>query len=256
SGYSDIAIGSARVMGYDLMSNFNRPYHARSIADFWRRWHISLSSWFRDYLYFPLGGSRVPTRTRWCFNVMVVFLVSGLWHGANWTFVAWGALHGIYLVIGRLTKRTRERFFARLTLLPRQFKRIWPGFQIALTFALTTFAWIFFRADSLSDALLVVGRMATGMSRYLSGLLNGAGIGIGSSWAQLVSGKVDEYDVALGGAMIVLLEVIQILEGSFGEGNLLARLPMALRWALYIVFINTIIWLGAYVHTPFIYFQF
>ncbi|MCP4600828.1 MAG: MBOAT family protein, partial [Proteobacteria bacterium] len=167
SGYSDIAIGSARVMGYDLMSNFNRPYHARSIADFWRRWHISLSSWFRDYLYFPLGGSRVSTKTRWCFNVMVVFLVSGLWHGANWTFVAWGGLHGIYLVIGRLTRGLRERFFARLTLLPRQFKGILPGVQIALTFALTTFAWIFFRADSLSDALLVVGRMATGMSRYL-----------------------------------------------------------------------------------------
>jgi alginate O-acetyltransferase complex protein AlgI len=113
SGYSDIAIGTARVMGYDLMQNFRRPYFARSISEFWSRWHISLSTWFRDYLYIPLGGNRVP-RWRWYVNLFAVFLISGLWHGANWTFVVWGALHGTYLIVGLVTSDARERFWQRL----------------------------------------------------------------------------------------------------------------------------------------------
>jgi alginate O-acetyltransferase complex protein AlgI len=100
SAYSAIAIGSAKILGFDLMENFRRPYFAQSIEDFWRRWHISLSTWFKDYLYIPLGGSRVST-SRWCFNIMLVFLLSGLWHGAAWTFIAWGALHGVYMIAGR-----------------------------------------------------------------------------------------------------------------------------------------------------------
>ncbi len=111
SGYTDIAIGAAQVMGFRLMDNFNRPYFAKSIAEFWRRWHISLSSWFRDYLYFPLGGNRVPV-PRWCFNISIVFLLSGLWHGASWTFVVWGALHGFYILVGRFT-RTRAPALVR-----------------------------------------------------------------------------------------------------------------------------------------------
>src|SRR5205085_2655138 len=111
SGYSDIAIGAARVLGYRLMTNFDRPYASASVAEFWRRWHISLSTWFRDYLYVPLGGSRVPL-ARWCLNIAVVFLVSGLWHGASWTFVIWGALHGLYLIGSRITQRARDRIAA------------------------------------------------------------------------------------------------------------------------------------------------
>jgi alginate O-acetyltransferase complex protein AlgI len=108
AGYCDIAIGAARVLGVKLMDNFDRPYAARSIADFWRRWHISLSTWFRDYLYIPLGGNRVPL-PRWCVNVMIVFVISGLWHGASWTFVIWGALHGFYLIIERAAAVLRQR---------------------------------------------------------------------------------------------------------------------------------------------------
>jgi alginate O-acetyltransferase complex protein AlgI len=113
SAYSDIAIGSARIMGYDLMQNFRRPYFARSIQEFWQRWHISLSTWFRDYVYIPLGGNRVP-KWRWYVNLMAVFLVSGLWHGAAWTFVVWGALHGGYLIVGVLTLDVRERAWQAL----------------------------------------------------------------------------------------------------------------------------------------------
>lgn len=122
SAYSDIAIGSARVMGFELMQNFRRPYFARSIQEFWQRWHISLSTWFRDYVYLPLGGNRVPT-WRWYTNLLLVFLVSGLWHGANWTFVVWGALHGTYLVFAIATRDRRDHMWRRLEqLLPR-----WPS---------------------------------------------------------------------------------------------------------------------------------
>ncbi|MBD0321593.1 MAG: MBOAT family protein, partial [Gemmatimonadetes bacterium] len=108
SAYTDIATGAARILGYDLLENFRRPYQARSIQDFWSRWHISLSSWFRDYLYIPLGGNRVSS-ARWCANLLIVFLVSGLWHGANWTYVVWGGLHGLYLVFSILTQPLRDR---------------------------------------------------------------------------------------------------------------------------------------------------
>src|SRR5207248_6883861 len=110
SGYSDIAIGAAKVLGIDLMKNFNRTYAARSIPEFWRRWHISLSTWFRDYLYIPLGGNRYGIKF-WLLAVMITFAVSGLWHGANWTYVVWGVLNGFYLLVGTATKDWRDRVF-------------------------------------------------------------------------------------------------------------------------------------------------
>ena len=115
SGYSDIAIGAARVLGFRLMTNFDRPYSSQSIAEFWRRWHISLSTWLRDYLYIPLGGNRVPPWRR-AFNLFFTFLVSGLWHGAAWTFVVWGALHGIYLVLGLWARDVRQTMIRALGL--------------------------------------------------------------------------------------------------------------------------------------------
>lgn len=141
SGYSDIAIGAARVMGFDLRLNFKEPYLAQSIADFWRRWHISLSTWFRDYLYIPLGGNRVSQK-RMYLNLMIVFIVSGLWHGANWTFVIWGALHGFYMVFSLATKNIREHILASLNLWgkPRLLLRL----NVFSTFHLVVFAWVFF----------------------------------------------------------------------------------------------------------------
>lgn len=145
SGYTDIARGAARVMGFSLIENFQNPYGAKNISEFWHRWHISLSTWFRDYLYIPLGGSRTSL-TRWMFNIMVVFLLSGLWHGANWTFAIWGALHGFFIIVSRL----RQKFFSSLD------DRMPDAFKILITFNLVAFGWIFFRADDLSMARDVV----------------------------------------------------------------------------------------------------
>ncbi len=153
SGYSDIAIGAARIMGFDLMLNFRTPYFAKSIAEFWKRWHISLSTWFRDYLYIPLGGNRVSV-PRWYFNLFIVFLLSGIWHGANWTFVIWGALHGLYLIVGILKDKAVKKFNLKIN------NKHWASAgNILITFSLVTFAWIFFRAPSVSEAFTVISRI-------------------------------------------------------------------------------------------------
>lgn len=158
SGYTDIAIGCARIMGYRLMQNFDRPYSAENIKDFWARWHISLTSWFRDYLYIPLGGNR-KGKTRRYINLLIVFLVSGLWHGADMTFVFWGLLHGIYQIVGSLTQKSRDAAYARAGLdvksLPvRLFRR-------AVTFLLVCFAWIFFRANNTGDLMILLSKIFT-----------------------------------------------------------------------------------------------
>ena len=141
SGYSDMAIGAARILGFKLMINFNNPYQSKSFHEFWTRWHISLSTWFRDYLYISLGGNRV-TIPRWYLNLFIVFLISGLWHGASWTFVVWGALHGFYLVFELITKGTRRRINKIIHL-----DKL-PFLSAITTFSFVTFAWIFFRANN------------------------------------------------------------------------------------------------------------
>ena len=171
SGYSDIAVGSARILGVDLMANFRRPYASASVAEFWRRWHVSLSTWFRDYLYVPLGGNR-RGEARTAANLFAVFLVSGLWHGAAWTFVAWGALHGALVVAGRWTAPARDRLWARLGTAVQRFRR---PLAIALTFHLVVLAWVFFRAATLGDALFVLGRIADPSAFALPGAVAGFG---------------------------------------------------------------------------------
>ena len=158
SGYSEIAIGTAKIMGFKLMTNFNRPYFARNISEFWKRWHISLSTWFKDYLYISLGGNRVSVNRRYL-NLFLVFLISGLWHGANWTFIIWGALNGFYLVFAIVTQNLRNGFdkITGLNKLPKFNSFI----QILLTFALSCFAWIFFRANTTNDAFLIIKKIFT-----------------------------------------------------------------------------------------------
>ena len=157
SGYSDIAIGLSRILGFDLMTNFKFPYFSVNVADFWRRWHISLSTWFRDYIYIPLGGSRVSKMLQ-IRNVLVIFLVSGFWHGANWTFVAWGAVHAI-LFLPLVVQKSNNKLDTL---------NIYKIFQIIITFILVTLAWVFFRADNIGIAL-----------DYLKGMFLPSGFGIG-----------------------------------------------------------------------------
>lgn len=158
SGYSDIAIGAARLFGFELMRNFAYPYFSRDIAEFWRRWHISLSTWFRDYLYIPLGGSK-GNKAFVVRNTMLIFLVSGFWHGANWTFVAWGAVNALFFLPLVLLDRHRTMSGTvaegRMLPSPRELG------QIAVTFAMACFAWIFFRAESMDQAFTVIGRIAS-----------------------------------------------------------------------------------------------
>jgi alginate O-acetyltransferase complex protein AlgI len=156
SGYSDIAIGAARVMGFKLMTNFNRPYFSTTISEFWKRWHISLSTWFKDYLYISLGGSQVSV-PRWYFNLFFVFLVSGFWHGANWTFIVWGALNGFYLVFALITKKIRVKISQRIAL--KKYPSVNLFTQIFTTYILTCFAWIFFRANNINDAFLIIKKI-------------------------------------------------------------------------------------------------
>ena len=156
SGYTDIATGCARMMGIKLIKNFDKPYISKNVKEFWTRWHISLSSWFRDYLYIPLGGNRVAV-PRYLMNLMIVFLVSGIWHGADWTFVIWGALHGFYQITGYLTRNIRAKAYKRLKI--NQNGKIARAWQNACTFVLVCFAWIFFRANNVSELGILLNRL-------------------------------------------------------------------------------------------------
>ncbi len=156
SGYTDIALGAARIMGFKLMVNFRTPYRSANISEFWSRWHISLSSWFRDYLYIPLGGNRV-VKWRWYYNLMIVFLVSGLWHGADWTYVIWGGLHGTYLILAIVFAPLMVRFSGLLGLERRP--KLKRALNVFITIQLVSFAWIFFRANSIHDAGILVHRL-------------------------------------------------------------------------------------------------
>jgi D-alanyl-lipoteichoic acid acyltransferase DltB (MBOAT superfamily) len=235
SGYSDIAIGSALIMGYRLMTNFRRPYLAQNIGEFWHRWHISLSTWFRDYVYIPLGGNRVA-KWRYHTNLFLTFLVSGLWHGANWTFVIWGALHGFYLVFAIWIKRVTDvvNGFLGLHGAPGLHKIL----RIIKTFILVYFAWIFFRANSLGDAMVVIRNMF----QFEAGTV-----------INLFENKAD-LAIALVG--IVFLGIVEILEEQIGLYEKLKTLIRPVKWVLLIALILLILVLGKWEEVDFLYFQF
>ena len=173
SGYSDIALGTARLFGFDLLRNFSYPYFSRDIAEFWRRWHISLSSWFRDYLYIPLGGSNGGNWMR-IRNTFIIFIVSGFWHGANWTFIIWGFLNALFIMPSIILKTNRNNL--NIVAEGRIFPNIREIIQLIITFSLACFAWIFFRSNSVTDAFGYIGRifstLGTGIG-YPYKLLNG-----------------------------------------------------------------------------------
>lgn len=185
SGYTDIAIGAARIMGIRLMQNFDVPYSAQNIRDFWRRWHISLTSWFTDYIYIPLGGSRV-SRARHYANLLFVFLISGVWHGAAWTYILWGVIHGIYQIVGNLTSKPRAALWAKLHI--SESSGVLPLARKAATFLLVSAAWVAFRSNSLGDMAVLYKTLFTGWSGINPISSMGAmGIGIVSAASTVLS---------------------------------------------------------------------
>jgi alginate O-acetyltransferase complex protein AlgI len=241
SGYSDVAIGCAKVFGFDLMENFRIPYYAKSLSEFWKRWHISLSTWFRDYVYIPMGGNRVA-KWRWYFNLFITFFVSGIWHGANWTFVVWGALHGCYLIAAIVFARVKSAV-NRLLWLDRN-KTIFKIVQVFTTFVLVDFAWIFFRANSISDAFLIINKIFTiefDVNAWVSSLYT---IGI------------DRNGLIIAFVSIFLMELVHYFDRDESFVKKLNRLSTVKRWGIYYFFIFYFLFFGSFSQQDFIYFQF
>ena len=228
SGYSDIARGVSKVFGIDLMKNFETPYFAASVTEFWSRWHISLSTWFRDYLYIPLGGNRVPLR-RQIGNLFCVFLLSGLWHGANWTFLVWGALHGAFVTVERLLARVPARWSAAAALPPGLAR----AGGMLVTFHLVLLAWVFFRADSVTAAFAILGRIAVNHGPVF--------------WDPLL------VPAFLGIAALLALEVFHLRTDFW---NRLDRFSLPFRFAYSLALIFALVLFGVDNGAQFIYFQF
>ncbi|WP_282078977.1 MBOAT family O-acyltransferase [Aquimarina algiphila] len=222
AGYSLIAIGTSKLFGFDLMTNFRRPYFSASVSEFWTRWHISLSTWFRDYLYIPLGGNRV-VKPRWLFNLFITFLISGLWHGANWTFVVWGALNGLYLILEVLLFKKRRK----------------GVFNVVLTFALINFAWVFFRANSIEDAFYIIKRICTVPGR-------------------LYIGSGDDITASLYATLaIAILVLVELKKEYFNTLFSISNHKYEfVRLTGYAVLIYMIMYFGVFGKSQFIYFQF
>ncbi|MEW7278524.1 MBOAT family O-acyltransferase [Aquimarina sp. 2201CG1-2-11] len=222
AGYSLIAIGTAKLFGFDLITNFNRPYFSTSLREFWSRWHISLSTWFRDYVYIPLGGNRVE-KPRWFFNLFITFLISGLWHGANWTFIIWGAIHGIYLIIETLL-----------------FKKERKGvLNVFITFCIVNFTWVFFRSNSVNDAFYIIYKVLT-----VPGNLY---IGSGDDIAALLYALL----------AISILFTVELKREYFNSFYSFSKNKFGLiRMAWYATIVFIILYLGVFGESQFIYFQF
>jgi D-alanyl-lipoteichoic acid acyltransferase DltB (MBOAT superfamily) len=234
SGYSDIARGAAKTMGFDLMINFRRPYLAANITDFWRRWHISLSSWFKDYVYYPLGGNKVALM-KWCSNILIVFLLSGIWHGANWTFVIWGLIHGVVTIAHKLLVKLEEK--QGLTALKQLFSIFsWKPLAVLLNFAIVTFAWVFFRAANVGQAFDILAKMFLHANQPAFGKTGG--------WMLL----------AFTGIIVVL--AADMAEEYKLKYKLLFNKNAAIGMASALMLSLSILLFGIFRNTSFIYFQF
>ncbi len=246
ASYSDIARGAAQVMGFDLMKNFETPYFAKSVAEFWRRWHISLSSWFRDYVYIPLGGNR-RGKIRKYFNIFVVFFLSGLWHGASWSFVVWGALNGLYQIIGDATKKMRLAVSEKMGLDRNVFSN--KLLKVATTFALVDFSWIFFRAGSFTAALTVIKNMFAEFNPWI--LTDGTLFSLGLD-------RADMFVLLLSLGVLFVMSVLKYKGINIRET--LAKQGIWFRYFVYLAGVFAVLIWGvygpAYDASQFIYFQF
>ncbi len=235
SGYSDIAIGTARLFGFNLMRNFAFPYFSRDIAEFWRRWHISLSTWFRDYVYIPLGGSRGNTWMK-VRNTLIIFLVSGFWHGANWTYLIWGFLNAVYFL--PLLMLNLNRSNVDIVTSGRFFPRVKDFLQIVLTFFLTNLAWVFFRSPSIKYAFGYLNRMFT--KSFIS-------------FPKLIEPKSKMVYTLF---MIIILVLAEWSQRDKEHALQIEKLHKTVRWGIYFSLFMLIFFFGVFEETQFIYFQF
>ncbi len=236
SGYTDIARGAARVMGINLIKNFNTPLFARSLYDFWKRWHISLTTWFTDYLYIPLGGNRV-LKWRWYYNIFIVFLISGLWHGANWTFVVWGALHGLFQLIEIWTEKSRKRFFNQIGI--SKFPNVLKFMGIVTQLSLLSITALFFGARNISEAFVLIEHV------FETGFVN-----------QTIAIFRSDGNYIFGLYMIGLLLVIEALQNKYKLSERIVQMPVFVRFPIYMMAIVFILIYGVFEQLEFIYFQF
>jgi D-alanyl-lipoteichoic acid acyltransferase DltB (MBOAT superfamily) len=238
AGYSHMAIGCARLFGFDLMRNFAYPYFARSIAEFWHRWHISLSTWFRDYVYIPLGGNRgSPLRRR--MNVFVTFVLSGIWHGAGFNFLIWGAYHGTLCAAQWWPAGTKIDEPGGPSALPK------PKDLLAMivTFHLVCIGWVFFRASDAASAWLILSRIADAAVHF-------------SAAAGRSGMTVRQEPVGAIFALVAVLVAIEWVQRRRPHGLFMERLPRPARWAVYLIFLLAVVTIGRREEIPFIYFQF
>lgn len=240
SAYTSIAIGSARILGFQLVQNFRFPYQSTSIRAFWTRWHISLSSWFRDYLYIPLGGNR-KTFVGWCLAIMIVFVLSGLWHGANWTFMIWGAWNGVLLIAGRLL----APLFAKM---PLRHTMLYTISAQLVCFALLTIGWIFFRAASVADGIFILKQIST--------LLPALQHGFSSPAFTINIQQASVGSVRTCYLLILLFPLLEYIVRRRSEGDRLLPDTGFLRWTVYYAALLLIFLAGDFSEKDFIYFQF
>jgi D-alanyl-lipoteichoic acid acyltransferase DltB (MBOAT superfamily) len=256
SGYTDIALGLGKVLGVDMMENFNRPYFAKSIGEFWKRWHISFSSWLMDYLFLPIAYTvsrkiksprlmRIKAET-WAYisGILITMALCGIWHGASWTFVVWGGIHGLFLAASFATKKIRKKLHKRLK--TKRFPALRDGLRILLTFGLVTVAWIFFRADSMADAIYIFTHLFSGWSSVLnvSGLIDAVSLGL------------LKKELAIAGISVIAMLFVHWRRKKKSFEQWIAGQKNITRWCFYLVLL---VWLLAFSDTvagDFIYFQF
>ena len=242
SAYSDIAIGVARIMGFDLMKNFDNPYFSQSITEFWRRWHISLSTWFRDYLYIPLGGNR-KGKNRQLVNLFLVFLISGLWHGAGLNFIIWGSIHGVLIVFEKMMYKKQQSFYRLIRWDQRKFS--FKIYKILITFSIVTIAWVFFRADTFSDAIVILRSLNTlELINFFSD--------------KIVNYGLDFTQIIISAIAIIILFVVDFINVKKNIISFIQEQNIVFRWviAYSIIFIILIFGYFNNEQANFIYFQF
>ena len=244
SGYSDIAKGCARVLGFRLMDNFKNPYLSGSIKEFWRRWHISLSTWFMDYIYIPLGGNRAGKLKKYR-NLIVTFLISGLWHGANWTFVLWGGIHGIYQVVGQMTYGFRTKVKKALHIYDSFIGKLMSAI---VTFGLVCIGWVLFRANTISDAFYIFEHLETAFTgwwnmQYIYEVITGLGLNI--------------FELIVTSTAIIFLMATEMLCGSKPVYDVIEKKNVVVRIIFYLITAAFILSAGVFYEAgAFIYFQF